>query len=60
LGIAVLVLRALQAQSFGGAAFVVAFLAFFLSYGGNFLRRNRPGQYPPDALPADVLPAPRR
>lgn len=60
LGIAVLVQRALQAQSFGGAAFVVAFLAFFLWYGGNFLRRNRPGHYHPDALPPDLLPKPRR
>jgi hypothetical protein len=38
------------------AAIVAAFLAFYLWQAGNFFRRNRPGTYRPDALPADVMP----
>src|SRR5674476_151084 len=38
------------------AAFIAAFLALFVWHGGNYLRRNRPGVYHPDALPADLLP----
>jgi hypothetical protein len=56
LGLAVLVTRALQAQSLGGAIFIAAFLALFLWHGGNFFRRNKPGRYRPDALPPDLLP----
>lgn len=58
LGISVLVVRALQSGVFAGAAFVGAFLALFVWQGGNFLRRNRPGTYRPDALPAMLLPKP--
>lgn len=54
--LAALVPRALQAHTLGGAAFIVAFLALFLWQGGNFFRRNRPGQYRPDALPGELLP----
>jgi hypothetical protein len=55
---AVLVVRALQAHSIGGAAFFAAFFALFLWQGGNFFRRNRPGRYRPDALPRELLPKP--
>lgn len=56
LGLAWLVMRALQAGVGGGAVFVGVFLALFLWQGGNFFRRNRPGSYRPDAPPAELLP----
>lgn len=55
-GLAVLTVRALQHAAWGGAAFVGAFLALFLWHGGNYLRRNLPRTYRPDALPDDLLP----
>lgn len=55
-GLAFLVVRALQAQSTGGAVFIGAFLLLLLWQGGNFFRRNRPGLYRPDALPAELMP----
>jgi hypothetical protein len=48
--------RALQADARAGAAFVAGFLALFLWQGGNFFRRNRPGLYRPDAIPAALMP----
>lgn len=59
LGLAALVTRALQAEAYGGAAFIAAFFALYLWHSTNFLRRNRPGTYRPDAPPAEVMPAPR-
>jgi hypothetical protein len=56
LGLALLVMRALQADAKGGAAFIGGFLALFLWQGGNFFRRNRPGLYHPEALPAELMP----
>jgi hypothetical protein len=56
LGLAGLIVRALQAGAMGGAAFIGVFLALFLWQGGNFVRRNRPGVYRPDALPPELLP----
>jgi len=56
LGLAFLVVRALQADTKAGAAFVGCFLMLMLWQGGNFFRRNRPGVYRPEALPADLLP----
>ena len=58
LGIAVVVLivRALQVQAWGGAAFIAAFLALLIWQTGNFFRRNRPEAYLPGAVPANVLP----
>jgi hypothetical protein len=53
---AVLIVRALQSGALAGAAFIAAFLGFFLWYGGNFFRRNRPGIYRADALPEMLLP----
>lgn len=56
LGLAGLIARALQIGATGGAAFVGAFLALYLWQVGNFLRRNRPGEYRPGALPKEVMP----
>jgi lipopolysaccharide export LptBFGC system permease protein LptF len=56
LALAGLIARALQIGASGGAAFVGAFLALYLWQGGNFLRRNRPGEYCPGALPKEVMP----
>jgi hypothetical protein len=56
LGLAALVVRALRADTLSGAALVAAFLALFVWQGGNFIRRNRPRAYRPDALPKDVMP----
>lgn len=57
LALAALTVRALQIEAWSGAAFIGAFLAFFLWQGGNFFRRNRPGRYRPDAVPETVLPS---
>jgi len=51
-----LVVRALQVEAWSGAAFIAAFLAFFLWQAGNFFRRNQPGMFRPDAVPEAVLP----
>ncbi len=56
LALAGLIVRALQVATWSGAAFVAAFLGFFLWQAGNFFRRNRPGTFPPDAVPEAVLP----
>ncbi len=56
LGLAVLIVRALQVDAMGGAAFIGGFLVLFLWQGGNFFRRNRPGVYRPEALPAELMP----
>ena len=56
LGFAALITRALQAGAMSGAAFVGGFLGLFLWQGGNFFRRNRPGLYRPEALPAELMP----
>jgi hypothetical protein len=58
LGLAVLVARALQAEATAAAALIGGFLVLFLWQGGNFFRRNRPGLYRPDNLPAEVMPRP--
>ena len=56
LGLAVLIVRALQVQAYGGAGFIALFVAVFLWQGGDFLRRNRPRRYRPEALPPEVMP----
>ena len=58
LALCVLIVRALQSDVLAGAAFVGAFLALFLWQGGDFLRRNQPGTYRPDALPPMLMPKP--
>lgn len=54
--LAALVVRALQAGAFAGAAFVAVFFVLCLWQIGGFFRRNRPGRYRPDAIPSEVLP----
>ena len=56
-GFAVLIVQALDIGAYGGAAVVGAFFALFAWQGGTYFRRNRPGRYRPDALPADLVPA---
>lgn len=56
LGVSALIVRALEAHALGGAALIALFLLLFVWQGGNFFRRNRPGEYRPDALPPEVLP----
>ena len=56
LGLALLVIRALQAHATGAAALIALFLALFVWQGAHFFRRNRPGDYPPDRPPPELLP----
>jgi hypothetical protein len=51
-----LAVRALQADALGGAAFIGVFAALFIWRGRDFFRRNWPGAYRPDALPAALMP----
>jgi hypothetical protein len=53
---ALLIVRALQTDAMGGAAFIGGFCLLFLWQGGNFFRRNWPGVYRPDVLPAELMP----
>ena len=56
LSLAGLIVRGLQADVHAGALIVALFLVVLLWQGGTFLRRNRPGTYAPDAIPARALP----
>jgi hypothetical protein len=56
LGLAALTVRALQVGEWAGAAFVGGFFVLFVWQLGGYFRRNRPGTYRPDELPASVLP----
>ena len=56
LGLAATIVRALQAHTLGAGAFIAGFLALFIWQGASFFRRNRPGRYTPQALPAALLP----
>src|SRR5947209_18099707 len=56
LALAALTVRALQVAAWSGAAFIAAFLGFFLWQAGAFFHRNRPGVFPPNAVPEAVLP----
>jgi hypothetical protein len=56
LGLALLIVRALQAGVTGGAAFIAIFLALFLWQAGVFFHRNRPGIYHPEAPPDLLMP----
>jgi hypothetical protein len=57
LALAGLIVRALQIEAWSGAAFIAAFLGFFLWQAGTFFRRNRPATFRPDAVPESVLPS---
>jgi hypothetical protein len=54
--IVLLIARGVQEGSLAGAAVAGGFLALYLWQVGTFFRRNRPGRYRPDAIPAAVLP----
>jgi hypothetical protein len=56
LAIVLLIARGVQEGALAGAGFAGLFLAFYLWQIGTFFRRNRPGRYRPDAIPAAVLP----
>jgi hypothetical protein len=56
LGLAALLVQALRVKEWGGAALIGGFLGLFVWQLGNFFRRNRPDDYAPDAVPANVLP----
>ena len=56
IGLVALFVRALQVDAKTGAAMIGVFLLLFVWQAGNFFRRNRPGVYRPDALPAQVMP----
>jgi len=51
-----LIFRALEIEAWLGAAFVAGMLGIFLWQTGGFLRRNKPGVYAPDQIPAHALP----
>jgi hypothetical protein len=59
LALAALTVRALQIGELAGAAFVGGFFALFVWQSGNYFRRNRPGRYRADALPAYLVPGDR-
>jgi hypothetical protein len=54
--IVLLIGRGLQEGALAGAGVAALFLAFYLWQVGTFFRRNRPGRYRPEAIPAAVLP----
>lgn len=56
LAMTALLLKALIDWSLVPAAVVGGLLALFLLQMGGYFRRNRPQRYPPDAIPAQVLP----
>ena len=56
LGLALLIVRALQARAIAPMLFVAAFFALFVWHGGTFFRRNLPGTYPVSEPPRDLLP----
>jgi hypothetical protein len=52
--------RTLWQGDLTGAAVVAAVIALLVWQVGTIFHRNRPGSYRPDAVPAAVLPRPRR
>lgn len=56
LGLAALIVRALQIASFPAALFVAAFFGLFAWQLGHFFRLNKPARYQLDAPPSDLLP----
>lgn len=57
LALAALILQGLRAGATSGAVLVAIFLGAFLWQAGTFFRRNRPGRYAPNSIPAAVMPA---
>jgi hypothetical protein len=60
LAFAALTVRALQLREWAAVAVVGGFFVLFAWQIGVYFRRNRPGRYRPDALPADALPRGQR
>ncbi|TAK48858.1 MAG: hypothetical protein EPO23_05205 [Xanthobacteraceae bacterium] len=56
LAMAGLLARALMSGVYIGALFLVGFAALFMWQSGTYMRRNRPGEYSPRALPPYLLP----
>ncbi len=56
IGLVAITLQVLQLGQWAGAALVAGFMALFVWHLGVFFRRNRPVDYLPDAVPANVLP----
>jgi hypothetical protein len=56
LAFAGITVRALQLGEWSAAALIGAFFALFGWQVGIYFRRNRPGTYAPNALPADAMP----
>jgi hypothetical protein len=54
--LAVMIVRSLRLEQWGASGIVAAVFAVFGLQIGNYFRRNRPSQYRPDAIPAQVLP----
>lgn len=52
----IMVVRALQFSQWSVSAILGIFFLVFAIQIGNYFRRNRPGRYRPDAIPAAVLP----
>lgn len=52
----VMMVRAMQSGQWSATAVIAALLAVFGFQLGSYFRRNVPGQYRPDAIPAIVLP----
>lgn len=58
LGLAGMVVRAVQLGAWAGLAFIAVFFGIFVWQVGNYFRRNKPGSYRPEAVPDAVLPRP--
>lgn len=56
LGLAAMMVRAIQSGATLAAVMIGAFLALFLWQSGNYFRRNRPGGYTPQAVPPQLMP----
>lgn len=56
LGLALLIVRTIQAHALLPALLVVVFFALFAWHGGTFFSRNRPGLYPVTEPPRDLMP----
>ena len=56
LATAALAVRTVQSGEWQSSLFIAAMLGFFLWQTATFFRRNKPGVYAPDRLPAELLP----
>ena len=56
ISMAVMIVRTLKLEQWGTSAIIGAIFAVFALQIGNYLRRNRPSRYRPDAIPREALP----